>query len=117
METIARTRTAKSPSVDAALAAEFAADARERGWTISLGRTPGVVTIERRFTPGDTAAYRVADADAYSVLTGAPRSASGTIWGTDGGSVGGHHGLTNGYYRLSKSGVNKRFIAALRKVL
>jgi hypothetical protein len=36
------------------------------------------------------------------------RTRPGSVRGTDSGSIGGHVGLTNGYVRLNKSGVEKR---------
>ena len=98
-------------------AAEFLADARRHGFTVEPIRHPEVVTIALSFEPGDRDAYVAADGVAWSVLSGAPMLYPGTTWGTDGASVGGHAGLTGGYYRLSKSGVSRRFVKALAKLL
>lgn len=76
--------------------------------------TDSVITIIQNFTPGDSDAFADADMNAYSILSLAPLK-GGSIWGTDGGSIGGAIGLEQGYYRLNKSGTGARFIAALRK--
>lgn len=75
-----------------------------------------VIRIRKRFSSGDKVAFCQADSEAYDVLSHAPLK-GGSIWGTDGGSIGGHVGLTNGEYVLNKSGESgKRFVAALRKL-
>lgn len=74
-----------------------------------------VLTVSTTFTPGDVDAYRKAESDAYSLLRMIRAPRPGSTWGTDSGSVGGHAGLTGGYMRLSKSGVDKRVLTAIRK--
>ena len=98
-------------------AAEFLAEAARHGFTVEPISNPEVVTIALSFEPGDRDAYVAADGVAWSVLSAAPMLYPGTTWGTDGASVGGHAGLTGGYYRLSKSGVSKRFTNAAKKAL
>lgn len=94
----------------------FLAKAQQHGFTVQCkGQT--VVTIHKTFAPGDLHAFAEADMDAYTVLSYAPLK-GGSVWGTDGGSVGGSVGLKNGHYTLNKSGDNGvRFTAALRKLL
>jgi hypothetical protein len=81
-------------------------------WSVSLS---GVVTVKKSFAPGDKDAYVGCDMMGPSVLDYAPGS-GGSIWGTDGGSIGGMSGLNGGYYKLNKSGVNKNFCKALTKL-
>jgi hypothetical protein len=78
-------------------------------WEIA---SPSILRIKKHFTPNDKNAYCECDMMGESVLSYAPLK-GGSIWGTDGGSVGGHIGLTNGYYELNKSGEGKRFMLAL----
>lgn len=93
---------------------KFVAAARAGGWSWSV--RGAVVTIAKSFTPGDRVAFSNADSEAYGILSLAPLS-GGSVWGTDGGSVGGAVGLEGGYYRLNKSGsTGKRFLSALAKV-
>ena len=94
-------------------AAEFVLAARAARFKIEVSRD--VLTVSTKFTPADRDAYVEADCVAGSLLARAPMLYPGTVWGTDGASVGGHAGLTGGYYRLSKSGVGKRFLTAVRK--
>jgi hypothetical protein len=93
----------------------FASLAREGGWQVTC--RGDLLTIDRHFTPGDRDAYVAADGEGFSLLAIAPMTYPGTVWGTDGASVGGHAGLTGGYYHLNKSGVSKRFVAAVAKRL
>lgn len=104
------TATKTSP---AQLAADFAARCLALGWTWSV--RGNVVEISTTFAPGDSAAYSKADGEASGLLSLAPLK-GGSVWGTDGGSVGGYVGLKNGYYRLNKSGTGARFLAALAKI-
>lgn len=97
-----------------ALEAEaFLSAATADGFTVSV--KPGLVTIKASFTPGDRDAYVAHDGTAYGLLAGLHTVAPGSTWGTTSDGVGGHAGLTGGYYRLSKSGVSKRFTTALAK--
>ncbi len=112
--------TTAAPSKTAVAVSEFLAAAREYGYRTEVKFVSGgdaIVTIEASFEPGDRDAYVRFDGSAYSVLRYAPVVTYGSTWGTDGASVGGHAGLTGGYYRLSKSGVSKRFAKALIKAL
>lgn len=82
---------------------------------VRIERAAGsIVTLYKAFTPGDAAAYTAAETD-VSILYDTP-GAGGSVWGTDGGSMGGAIGLAGGYMRLNKSGVAKRFVAKLAKL-
>lgn len=106
------TTTKKTPATQAA---EFLAAAKSDGFDVFV--KPEMVTIRKNFTPGDRDAYVRCDMDGPSVLSLAPMIYPGTTWGTDGATIGGHAGLTGGYYRLNKSGVSRRFCTALAKLL
>ena len=98
----------------AELAREFHNACNAHGWTYSA--SGDIVTIVKRFTPGDREAYVECDMFAYDILSIAPLK-GGSVWGTDGGSIGGYTGLSGGYYKLNKSGSGgKRFIAELAKL-
>jgi len=94
--------------------ARFISECKLEGfsWSVVCG---SVVRITKTFTPGDKDAFTACDMMASSVLAFAPLK-GGSVWGTDGGSVGGHAGLTNGEFVLNKSGDGKRFISALKKL-
>jgi hypothetical protein len=98
----------------AELAREFHDKCNAYGWTYSA--SGDIVTIFKKFTPGDRDAYVECDMFAYGILSIAPLK-GGSVWGTDGGSIGGYTGLNGGYYKLNKSGSGgKRFIAELAKL-
>ena len=113
------TTTQTNPSKSAIRAAEFLAAAKARGFSVEVKNygQDAVVTIEARFTPGDADAYVGYDISHFGVLALVPVVTYGSTWGTDSASVGGHAGLTNGYYRMNKSGVSKRFASAVAKAM
>ncbi len=74
------------------------------------------MTVHKQFTPGDKDAYTKAESEANDLLDMVPMTSPGSVWGTDGASVGGHVGLTNGYMTLNKSGCGKRVLNALAKL-
>ena len=93
---------------------QFKDECEKLGWTYST--TDSIVRVHKTFTPGDLDAYSKCDSEAYHLLSMVTLR-GGSIWGTDGGSIGGHVGLTSGYYTLNKSGyTGKRFIKALNKL-
>lgn len=68
----------------------------------------GIVTAEARFPAGDRTAYLIAEAACAEVLRLFRQTSAGSVWGTTSDSVGGMHGLTAGYCRLNKSGIERR---------
>ena len=94
-------------------ASKFADRAKSLGWSYAVRGM--VVAIHKNFPAGDKLAYSDADSEAYEILDLAPLK-GGSVWGTDGGSIGGAEGLRNGYYRLNKSGSGSRFLDALAKL-
>ena len=72
----------------------------------------GIVRVSKRFAPGDLKAFAECDAVASCILDLVPLR-GGSVWGTDGGSVGGHAAVKSGFFRMNKSGSGARFLAAL----
>jgi hypothetical protein len=101
-------RTQVQAQVDAFLAA-----CEEFGFQWSM-YSMSVVAISKFFTPGDKEAFTHCDMFAGSVLELAPLR-GGSVFGTDGGSVGGYVALKNGQFQMRKSGEGKRFMAELQK--
>lgn len=101
---------AKTP---ADLAIKFRDACQREGYTYSYRNE--VVTVNIKFTPNDREAYCKADSTAYSLIALVPAS-GGSIWGTTSDGIGGAVGMKGGYYTLNKSGVKKRFLAALVKL-
>jgi hypothetical protein len=96
-------------------AINFFNSAQDAGFDIIIVN-PNVVRIISRFAQGDKDAYSRCDMTAFGVLENAPLK-GGSIWGTDGASIGGAAGLMNGQYVLNKSGEGKRFMNELKKVI
>ena len=95
------------------LAADFVSKCREWGWQWQADGD--VVTVIKRFPAGDSQAYAIADGEGYDLLSMCPLR-GGSVWGTDGGSVGGFVGLQGGYYKINKSGSGgKQFCKLVNK--
>lgn len=91
--------------------------AAEHGAQIEVHHEHTTLTVVIPFTPGDADAYRSAERACREILSEASMVYPGTVWGTDSASVGGHAGMTQGYCRLSKSGVAKRELTAIAKLV
>ena len=74
-----------------------------------------VVRITKHFNPGNNEQFTYCDMFADSVLSNAPMR-GGSVWGTDGGSVGGAIALKSGNFVMNKSGTGVNFLKALRKL-
>jgi len=96
-------------------ATEFLLAARAEGFSVTV-KNPSVVCVHRTFTPGDDRAFVDCDMTAPGLLwrLGAK---GGSMWGTDGGSIGGAVALRSGRFSLNVSGVPKRVAASLAKML
>lgn len=106
------TTTAATTTAAAEIARTFVAQAREYGFSIRLRGS--IVTIAAQFTPGDGRAYAGFDMGS-GCLYGLPKT--GSIWGTDGASIGGAIGCDRGEFEMHASGVRARVIAAIAKAI
>lgn len=95
-------------------AQEFLALCKKNGITIER-ITGTVLTLYKSFTPGNCLEYSNAE-NSVSILYYVPCTSAGSIWGTDGATIGGAVGLAGGYMRLNRSGVSKRFLKELEKL-
>jgi hypothetical protein len=86
----------------------WAHEAKQMGFKAS--GHDGVVSLGKRFEPGDSKEYMVAESGAMSLLSCAPTVTYGSTWGSDSGSVGGHAALTSGDFHMNKSGISKNFV-------
>lgn len=71
-----------------------------------------IVRVKKKIAIGDREAFISCDMDAPGLLSLVPGK-GGSVWGTDGGSIGGMVALKTGDFVLNKSGVGSRFVAAL----
>jgi hypothetical protein len=95
-------------------ASTFLAAARAEGFFVTV-KNPSVVCVHRTFRPGDSDAFVDCDMAAPGLLDKLG-ARGGSMWGTDGGSVGGAVALRSGRFALNVSGVPKRVTAALAKM-
>lgn len=92
-------------------AAEWLATVTSCGYRV---RAAGcVVTISRNFTPGDLSAFTDCDMVGPSFLDRLPTTSPGSTWGTDWG----YSAIKNGCYTLNRSGISKRVVSKLAKML
>lgn len=101
----------KTQTKAAKQASEFLAVAHKYGFRVEvLGNT--LVRITREITPGSLEEFVECDMMYGEVLALAPLK-GGSVWGTDGGSVGGQAAVRSGKFVMNKSGSAYRFMTAL----
>jgi hypothetical protein len=101
------TTTKKTP---AEIAAYFVAHCRKN--EITIERCENILTLTKKIPIGDGLAFADAETDC-SIIYELP-GGCGSVWGTDGGSIGGMTALNTGRFRLNRSGVQKRVLKAIR---
>lgn len=99
------------------IAQKILVESTKHDFTLSINEDNTVLTVSKSFQKGDNDAFVNCDVVAPHILALCPSTQPGSVWGTDGGSVGGHTALINGSFRLNKSGCSKRVLQALRKML
>lgn len=112
MDTLTKTEKRSAESI----ASEFVNACEWSGFRI-LSASGCVVTIGRSFAPEDRSAFVDCDMAYGSLLSILPRTTPGSDWGTDGGSVGGYSAIKSGNFRMNRSGVSKRVVSAIAKIL
>lgn len=105
---------AKKLSASDVAARNFLDAAKAAGFTVFVTR--GIVRIRATFKPNDKDAFTKLDMSYGSVLALAPLK-GGSVWGTDGGGVGGAAALWEGVFTMNKSGTGARFLASLNKLI
>lgn len=93
----------------------FVSSARKYGWNVERA-SGNIVTITKRFTPGNMEELTDCDMEYFSILCDAPLK-GGSVWGTDCGGIGAMAALRDGNFRMNKSGSGKRFLAEVEKLL
>lgn len=83
---------------------------------VELRPSQGFIKVAKRFTPGSNEGFTNAEGEC-SILYSIPKGEPGSVWGTDGGSIGGMVGMQNGQMVLNRSGCSKRFLAKVEKLL
>ena len=102
------TTTKKTP---AEIAAYFVAHCRKN--EIVIERCENILTLSKRIIAGDGNSFADAETDC-SIIYDLP-GGCGSVWGTDGGSIGGMVAMQTGQFKLNRSGVQKRVLKAIRE--
>lgn len=89
--------------------------ALQLGWVVAVRGS--VMVASKSFQAGDIDAFVTADSE-YGCITGLlPQTRAGSVWGTDGSSVGAVQATKDGLFLIHKSGGDRRVISALRNLL
>jgi hypothetical protein len=91
------------------IAKHFVAHCRKN--EITIERCADILTLTKKIPIGDGLAFADAESDC-SIIYDLP-GGCGSVWGTDGGSIGGMTALNTGRFRLNRSGVHKRILKAI----
>lgn len=97
-----------------ALASAFRSKVSELGFTFTISESGEIVRIHKSFEKGNMDEFVKCDMNAPWLLSMIPTS-GGSMWGTDGGSVGGYSAVLHGNFTMNVSGVKKRFVTELKK--
>ena len=113
---------ARKLSKSAQIAHDFIAFARKLGWQPSVRTIGGdiknaTVTIQKAIAPNCNESFSAADWQYHAILSILPQTRPGSIWGTDGGSVGGYSAMRHGVFFMNMTGVDVRVLRALDKAL
>ncbi len=96
------------------IAENLIAKATEFGFSIS---TSGSVLCVSKVLPTNSPAdYAQAESYASTLLSMIKMTSPGSIWGTDGASIGGYAALQTGVFRMNKSGCSARVISQINKL-
>jgi hypothetical protein len=96
-------------------AAEIKSYADEHGITLQV--RGAVLTAFKAFAAGSNEGFTEAESVCSSVLYKLPVTSAGSMWGTDGLSIGGAVGHKEGYMKLYRRGGSVRVLNALKKLL
>jgi hypothetical protein len=74
-----------------------------------------ILTLSKRIIAGDGNSFADAETDC-SIIYNLP-GGCGSVWGTDGGSIGGMVAMQTGQFKLNRSGIQKRILKAIREAM
>lgn len=100
-------------SVAKTQAQDFIKAVKAAGWKITRCQD-SLVTISKEIGIQNRENFCGADSEYYFLLAMIPGKC-GSIWGTDGSGIGALSAMKNGVFAMNKSGVQSRFINALKK--
>lgn len=94
----------------AILDAAFVAD-----WEVQV--RGDILTITKEIEPGSLTDFSKADSEYYGIISLLPRPRAGSMWGTDGGGVGGLAAIKAGLFVMNVSGGSKLVLRKLAAML
>lgn len=107
------TQTTEKPK-PADIAKRFVQRCRSNQVAIEI-RGADILTLSKRIIAGDGNSFADAETDC-SIIYDLP-GGCGSVWGTDGGSIGGMVAMQTGAFRLNRSGIQKRILKAIREAM
>jgi len=99
----------------AALALTFKTKVAELGFTFQISESGSIVSVHKSFEKGNTDQFVECDMNGPYLISLVAAS-GGSVWGTDGGSVGGNSAVLHGNYCLKVSGAKASFVNQLKKL-
>jgi hypothetical protein len=96
------------------IAKRFVQSCRNNQVAIEI-RGADILTLSKRIIAGDGNSFADAESDC-SIIYDLP-GGCGSVWGTDGGSIGGMVAMQTGAFKLNRSGVQKRILKAIREAM
>lgn len=96
------------------IAKRFVQSCRNNQVAIEI-RGSDILTLSKRIPIGDGLAFADAESDC-SIIYDLP-GGCGSVWGTDGGSIGGMVAMQTGAFRLNRSGIQKRILKAIKEAM
>lgn len=97
-----------------ALAWEIENTCKSLGW--NFGVNDDIFWITKKITPGDLDEFSQADREYYRIMRLMPVTRNGSMWGTDGGGVGGYSATKRGLFVMKMSGGSKHVLNQLAKL-
>ena len=97
------------------IARDFIETCNRYGFTFSTRGS--IITVEKLIRAGSNEDFADAESQSSNLLSMIPMTSPGSIWGTDGLSVGGYTAMKTGGFRMNKSGCSKRVLNAIKKNL
>lgn len=96
-------------------AQEFVDKCKELGWTFKAKSS--VISIYKTIPINSNSEFSKAENESGSLLDIVKMTKNGSVWGTDGASIGGHYAMTSGNFSMNKSGCSAHILNAINKII
>lgn len=106
--------TTKTLSKNQIVAQEFVSKCQSFGFSYSISDT--VLKVFKTIKPDSNSDFSKAENQSGSLLCIVPQTRAGSVWGTDGGSIGGIHAMNTGNFHMYKSGCSLQVLNAIKKM-